>query len=150
MTRRTGTTVGVEDVVGRGVDEAADTRGLCRRREIAAADRVDAVEDALVGEPLLGQAHRVEDDLRRPRPPAASDADSVASPRTASTPLGSTAAARLGSRTSARTSSPRSSRAEGIALPTLPVAPVTRATPSILCSILASAGTNTAAGADRR
>ena len=53
----------MEDVVGRGVDEPPDTGFGASRGQIAAADRVDAVEDALVGEPLLRQAHRVEDEL---------------------------------------------------------------------------------------
>ena len=45
------------------MDEAADA-GLARGAgQVAAADRVDPVEDPLVGEPLLGQAHRVEDQL---------------------------------------------------------------------------------------
>ena len=52
---------------------------------------------------------------------------SVTSPFTGSIPAGRTLAARFGSRTSARTWSPLSSRADAIACPTFPVAPVTRA-----------------------
>ena len=52
---------------------------------------------------------------------------SVMSARTDSLPAGRMLAARFGSRTSARTWSPLSSRAEAIAWPTFPVAPVTRA-----------------------
>src|SRR3954451_23983956 len=52
---------------------------------------------------------------------------SVTSPRAGSMPAGRTLAARFGSRTSARTWSPLSRRAEAMACPTFPVAPVTRA-----------------------
>ena len=38
--------------------------GLARGAgQVAAAHRIDAVEDPIVGEPLLGQAHGVEDEL---------------------------------------------------------------------------------------
>jgi hypothetical protein len=55
--------LGVEDVVGRGVDDPADAGRLRRCGEIAAPHRVDAVEDPIVREPLLRQPHRVEDEL---------------------------------------------------------------------------------------
>ena len=50
--------VGVKDVVGGGVDEAANAGPLCGSGELPAADGVDLVEDAFVLDPLLGHANR--------------------------------------------------------------------------------------------
>ena len=55
--------VGVEDVVGRGVDEAANAGALGGCGHLSAAHGVHPVEDRLVSDPLLRHAHRVEGQL---------------------------------------------------------------------------------------
>ena len=55
--------VRVEDIEGRGVDCSPDAGVPCRRDHVARPLGVHALEDARVREPLLEQAHAVEDAL---------------------------------------------------------------------------------------
>jgi hypothetical protein len=59
--------LGVEHVVGRGVDHALDARLAGGGDDVEGADRVDTLERLLVRQPLLVDPHAVEDALRSRR-----------------------------------------------------------------------------------